>query len=69
MTALHAALRRAILLLIVSAAVSASAQSRAEGRVVDPAALNLFDRRYEPGLGFPSPGRTAFAGVRVAAGR
>jgi outer membrane cobalamin receptor len=31
--------------------------------------LNLFDREYEEALGFPLPGRTAFAGVRVAAGR
>jgi outer membrane receptor protein involved in Fe transport len=29
--------------------------------------LNLFDRDYEEVLGFPAPGRTAFAGVRVAA--
>lgn len=32
-------------------------------------ALNLFDRAYEEVLGFPAPGRTLFAGVRVAAGR
>jgi outer membrane cobalamin receptor len=32
-------------------------------------ALNLFDRDYEEVLGFPSPGRTAFIGVRVAARR
>ncbi len=32
-------------------------------------ALNLFDREYEEVLGFPSPGRTAFIGVRVAARR
>lgn len=31
--------------------------------------LNLLDRRYEEVLGFPSPGRTAFAGVRVAVRR
>jgi vitamin B12 transporter len=31
--------------------------------------LNLFDRDYEEVLGFPSPGRTAFAGVRVGIGR
>jgi outer membrane cobalamin receptor len=31
--------------------------------------LNLLDRNYEEVLGFPSPGRTAFAGVRVAARR
>lgn len=30
---------------------------------------NLFDRAYEDVLGFPAPGRVAFAGVRVAAGR
>jgi outer membrane cobalamin receptor len=31
--------------------------------------LNLFDKTYEEVLGFPAPGRTAFAGVRLAAGR
>lgn len=31
--------------------------------------LNLLDRRYEDALGFPAPGRTGFAGVRIAAGR
>lgn len=31
--------------------------------------LNLFDKAYEEVLGFPAPGRTAFAGVRLAAGR
>ena len=31
--------------------------------------LNLFDRQYEEVLGYPAPGRTAFAGVRVAARR
>lgn len=31
--------------------------------------LNAFDRDYEDVLGFPSPGRTAYAGVRLAAGR
>ena len=31
--------------------------------------LNLFDRDYEEVFGYPSPGRTAFAGLRVAAGR
>jgi outer membrane cobalamin receptor len=31
--------------------------------------LNLFDREYEEVFGYPSPGRTAFAGVRIAAGR
>jgi outer membrane cobalamin receptor len=31
--------------------------------------LNLFDREYEEVFGFPSPGRTAFVGVRVAARR
>ena len=30
---------------------------------------NLFDRAYEEALGFPAPGRTAMAGIRVAAGR
>jgi outer membrane receptor protein involved in Fe transport len=30
---------------------------------------NLFDKEYEDVLGYPSPGRTAFAGVRLAAGR
>jgi outer membrane cobalamin receptor len=30
---------------------------------------NLFDRRYEEALGFPSPGRLATVGVRVALGR
>jgi outer membrane cobalamin receptor len=32
-------------------------------------ALNLFDREYEEVLGYPSPGRTAFIGVRVAVRR
>jgi outer membrane cobalamin receptor len=31
--------------------------------------LNLFDRDYEEVFGYPSPGRTAFVGVRIAAGR
>ena len=31
--------------------------------------LNLFDREYEEVLGYPAPGRTAFAGVRIAARR
>ena len=31
--------------------------------------LNLFEREYEEVLGYPSPGRTAYVGVRVAAGR
>jgi outer membrane cobalamin receptor len=31
--------------------------------------MNLFDRAYEEALGYPLPGRTAFAGVRIAAGR
>jgi outer membrane cobalamin receptor len=31
--------------------------------------LNLFDRAYEDVLGYPSPGRTAFAGVRLVARR
>jgi vitamin B12 transporter len=35
-----------------------------EGRI-----LNLFDAAYEEILGYPSPGRTAYVGVRVAAGR
>ena len=30
---------------------------------------NLFDRAYEEVLGYPSPGRTAFVGVRFAARR
>ena len=30
---------------------------------------NLFDRQYEETLGFPAPGRGAFAGLRIAAGR
>jgi outer membrane receptor protein involved in Fe transport len=31
--------------------------------------LNLFDQDYEEVFGYPSPGRTAFVGVRFAAGR
>lgn len=31
--------------------------------------LNLFNRDYEEVFGYPSPGRTAFAGVRIAASR
>jgi len=31
--------------------------------------LNLFDRHYEEVLGYPAPGRTAYAGVRFAVGR
>ena len=31
--------------------------------------LNLFDNDYEEVLGYPAPGRTAFVGVRLAAGR
>ena len=31
--------------------------------------LNLFDRQYEEVFGYPAPRRTAFVGVRVAAGR
>jgi outer membrane cobalamin receptor len=31
--------------------------------------MNLFDKAYEEVLGYPAPGRTAFAGVRLAAGR
>jgi outer membrane receptor protein involved in Fe transport len=30
---------------------------------------NLTDRGYEDVLGYPSPGRAAMAGVRIAAGR
>jgi outer membrane receptor protein involved in Fe transport len=30
---------------------------------------NLFDRAYEEALGFPAPGRGAFVGFRIAAGR
>jgi outer membrane receptor protein involved in Fe transport len=30
---------------------------------------NLFDRRYEETFGFPAPGRSAMAGLRIAAGR
>ena len=30
---------------------------------------NLFDAAYEEVLGFPAPRRTAYAGVRLAAGR
>jgi outer membrane cobalamin receptor len=31
--------------------------------------LNLFDRQYEEAFGYPSPGRTAFVGARLAVGR
>jgi outer membrane receptor protein involved in Fe transport len=31
--------------------------------------MNLLDKAYEEVLGYPAPGRTAFAGVRLAAGR
>ena len=31
--------------------------------------LNLFDRGYEEVLGYPAPGRTAYAGARFAVGR
>jgi outer membrane receptor protein involved in Fe transport len=31
--------------------------------------LNLFDTDYEEVFGYPSPGRTAYLGVRVAASR
>ncbi len=31
--------------------------------------LNVFDRQYEEAFGYPSPGRTAFVGARVAVGR
>ena len=41
------------------------------GRGVDAFArvLNLFDRGYEEVFGFPAPGRTVFAGVRLATRR
>jgi outer membrane receptor protein involved in Fe transport len=40
-------------------------------RVVDVFArvLNLFDRQYEEVFGYPAPGRTVFAGARLAVGR
>jgi outer membrane cobalamin receptor len=41
----------------------------ARGVEVFARVLNLFDRAYEEALGFPAPGRTAFAGVRVAVRR
>jgi len=41
----------------------------ARGLDVFARVLNLLDRDYEQALGFPAPGRTAFAGVRLAAGR
>ena len=41
----------------------------ARGVEVVARVLNLFDRRYEEVFGYPSPGRTAFAGVRVATRR
>jgi outer membrane cobalamin receptor len=31
--------------------------------------MNLFDRQYEEVFGYPAPGRTAYLGVRFAAGR
>jgi outer membrane receptor protein involved in Fe transport len=31
--------------------------------------LNLLDRHYEEAFGYPSPGRTAFVGARLAVGR
>jgi outer membrane cobalamin receptor len=31
--------------------------------------MNLFDRDYEEVFGYPSPGRTAYLGVRLAASR
>lgn len=34
-----------------------------------PRVLNLFNRDCEEVFGYPSPGRTAFAGVRIAASR
>jgi outer membrane cobalamin receptor len=41
----------------------------ARGVTVYARVLNLFDRSYEEVLGYPAPGRTAFAGVRLAASR
>jgi len=51
---------------VVNAGVSVRLTRRLEvlGRI-----SNLFDRRYEEAYGFPSPGRLATAGVRVAFGR
>ncbi len=31
--------------------------------------LNVFDARYEEVFGYPAPGRTFYAGVRVATSR
>jgi len=39
------------------------------GVVVQGRLLNLFDEHYEEVLGYPAPGRTAYVGIRVAAGR
>ena len=39
------------------------------GVVVQARVLNLFDKQYEEVLGYPAPGRTFYAGVRLAAGR
>jgi outer membrane cobalamin receptor len=39
------------------------------GVVVQGRVMNLFDAAYEEILGYPAPGRTAYVGVRLAAGR
>jgi outer membrane cobalamin receptor len=39
------------------------------GLTVQGRLLNLFDEHYEEVFGFPAPGRTAYVGVRIAAGR
>lgn len=39
------------------------------GITVQGRVLNLFDEHYEDVFGYPAPGRTAYIGVRVAAGR
>lgn len=39
------------------------------GVVLQGRVMNFFDARYEEVLGFPAPGRTFYAGVRLAAGR
>jgi outer membrane receptor protein involved in Fe transport len=41
----------------------------ARGVTVQGRILNLFDARYEEVFGFPAPRRTAYVGVRIAAGR
>jgi outer membrane cobalamin receptor len=41
----------------------------AGGLTVIARVLNLFDANYEEVLGYPAPGRTAYVGVRLAAGR